>query len=1151
VYLKQLEILGFKSFPNKTTVKFTDGITAIVGPNGCGKTNILDALRWVLGEQRPSLLRGGKMEEVIFNGTGTLKPLGMGEVSLTVVNDRGVLPTDYSEVRITRRLYRSGESEYLLNKVPCRLKDITDLFVDTGMGAHSYSVIQQDMIEAVISDKAEERRFLFEEAAGITKYKQRKRAALRKMEATETDILRLNDIYSEVKTRVNSLVRQHKKAERYEKLQNRIRGWELYLNANRVSEIANEKRELRAKRDELEIKRIASQTSIDGGSAGLESGRSELLEIERSVSGVNKEIFTITEKAHNLEREISVLQEKRSNARTLIEKNNTEIISLRSRTAELTEQITESDQQRTIHSTKLEEANTALATADSAQAEADRELLLARSSREDVQQKLLELEGKLSSGKAEEESLNEQQEELEALLSGLEEEIAAKSPRQKELVSQATEHRRKLDELLSKKSELQKSQDDLTSELDRLLEKSEQLSEELASAQASMEASEARYALLEEMLLHYEGYDSGVVTAMERRSEWPGIAGTVAELFVPADGMEAAVEAALGDIAKCLVCYDRKTAEEIIAFLRAGKKGRVGVLVPDIGTIHPAVKRPELNHSGVRGWLDSFVTTDDRLQPLLSAILSRTVLFEPGIDIDELLKRLPIGFSAVSTDAVFYGNHLIYGGSDDSAPLFRRKERMHTEKELLAKWRSSVAELQEQRNQTIAAIAVARAESTGNDGRLDSVIEDLDSARKMADASDYEQRTLSTELDRLGRERKTLSEKLERIKGRQYSLGIGRTELTGEREVVQSRILGEKNRLEEFEQKASLAQSAFSRIQVTAIEVRSSVDQNENQLKHLKELLSEIGFTVTTKSSEITQAEQEVTTSERRTVELEKLLKGTFEQRETYSTKEEELRQTQSEIAARVNARENDIKTIRKEASQISEELHKADLRIQSTESEIQTLVDRMREEHNIDIRSISPVLPEEDLSEATEPRHHLHQLKEKLKGFGAVNLLALEEFNEANEREKFLREQLEDLSAARNDLQSTITKINQTAKKLFEETFIQVETHFKSIFSELFTGGDAAIHLTDQSDPLESDIEIVARPGGKKHLSITMMSGGERALTAISLLFALSLAKTDIFHWQAEFCRDPDNDSPLGGTIELGDNQTVAADRIGKYFYL
>ena len=308
MYLKRLDILGFKSFANKTLVNFSTGITAIVGPNGCGKTNILDSLRWVLGEQKVSMLRGSKMEEVIFNGTRDMKALGMAEVTLTLVNNRGVLPTEYTEVQITRRLFRSGESEYLLNKVPCRLKDITELFYDTGMGAHSYSVIQQDMIEAVISDKAEERRFLFEEAAGITKYKQRKKAALRKLEATENDFLRLNDIYSEVQTQVRSLKRQQSKAERYQQIASEIKSWDLYLNSVRVKSIELERREQRARFDQLSDQMSSYDTQVDSLSSALESDRGEQIDIEHQLTRVGNEAYELSEKAHSLEKDISILR---------------------------------------------------------------------------------------------------------------------------------------------------------------------------------------------------------------------------------------------------------------------------------------------------------------------------------------------------------------------------------------------------------------------------------------------------------------------------------------------------------------------------------------------------------------------------------------------------------------------------------------------------------------------------------------------------------------------------------------------------------------------------------------------------------------------------------------------------------------------------
>ncbi|MDF1545876.1 MAG: AAA family ATPase, partial [bacterium] len=374
MYLKRMDILGFKSFANKTTVKFSSGVTAIVGPNGCGKTNILDAMRWVLGEQRVTMLRGSKMEEVIFNGTRNQKPLGMAEVTLTLVNDRGVLPTEYTEIQITRRLFRSGDSEYLLNKVPCRLKDISELFFDTGVGAHSYSVIQQDMIEAVISDKAEERRFLFEEASGITKYKQRKKAAIRKLDATEQDLLRLQDIYSEVKTRVNSLKRQYKKAERYQTIKDDIRNWELYLGSCRIKSVDQEKRELKAKIDSLSDVVAAGSGEIDRFGAELEDHRREQIDMEQELNRVGNEVYEISERAHGLETEISVLKEKESNARTIIERNSNDIEALQTRSKILSEQTEAANVEMGEHKQTFETVSLEFESAAIAQTEADRNL---------------------------------------------------------------------------------------------------------------------------------------------------------------------------------------------------------------------------------------------------------------------------------------------------------------------------------------------------------------------------------------------------------------------------------------------------------------------------------------------------------------------------------------------------------------------------------------------------------------------------------------------------------------------------------------------------------------------------------------------------------------------------------------------------------
>ena len=331
MFLSKLQILGFKSFPQKTELRFDRGVTSIVGPNGCGKTNLLDAIRWVLGEQRTTLLRSSKMEDVIFNGTKDLRPLGMAEVTLVIENSRGILPIDYDQVMVTRRLFRSGESEYLLNKTPCRLKDITELFLDTGVGIHAYSVIQPEMVEAILSEKAEERRFLFEEAAGITKYKLRKREAERKLEQTENDLLRLGDILSEVEKQVNSLRRQKGKAERYKKLTRQIREVEIKLSQREFRVLKKKEAELD---ERLKISADQSQettSELDKEEAQVESVKLMLLEIEKQTGGIQRKIGELSEKGFQIEREISINRERKANLEKLIQRNDQELENLKTR----------------------------------------------------------------------------------------------------------------------------------------------------------------------------------------------------------------------------------------------------------------------------------------------------------------------------------------------------------------------------------------------------------------------------------------------------------------------------------------------------------------------------------------------------------------------------------------------------------------------------------------------------------------------------------------------------------------------------------------------------------------------------------------------------------------------------------------------------
>lgn len=1121
MYLKKLDILGFKSFANKTSVKFSNGLTAIVGPNGCGKTNILDALRWVLGEQKVTMLRGSKMEEVIFNGTRDMKPLGMSEVTLTLVNNRGVLPTEYTEVQITRRLFRSGESEYLLNKVPCRLKDITELFYDTGVGAHSYSVIQQDMIESVISDKAEERRFLFEEAAGITKYKQRKRAALRKLEATENDFLRLNDIYAEVKTQVNSLRRQQKKAERHQKFTNAIRDWELYLSSKRIKGIEKETRELRAARDSLNDRLSGKETALDSVSAQLEVERKDQIDIEQELTRVGNQVYEISEKAHTLEKDISIQKEKKSNAAALIEHNENDIEALEKRSEILTEQQAETRTLLGQQQSDLASIESELKDAEAAQTGADQNLLSARTAKEQENELLIELEGRLSSGKTEEDNLRQQTDELKNSINSAEKQLTQNRQLRESLETELAERRQALGSLQSQKTEMEDSGSKLNQKLEQLLTQNDELTHEISTLSASIEACQARKTLLEEMMLHYEGYESGVKEAMDVRGRWPGIYGTVAEKFVPLEGLELAVEAALGEMARFIICDSRTTGESIINFLKTENKGKAGMLVPDTGTINPAVKRPELDMPEFVEWLDNLVSTDEHLKPLMQAVLARTAVFKTGFSPDAILQRLPYGFKAVSTSGDVYSKNIISGGSDDKFPLFRRKEKVGEQERMIAELQKKQIEANENKNHVTAEIAALRAEQSGLANRTESLIEDIESARTRFNEKEYECRGLDTEINRLLNEKKSLSDKLEKIGHRQYSLGLDFSQLTDKRKELATSIAQSTEQLGDYEAAATHALQSVSRLQVKLVEGRSHIEHTDSKIRHLSELQTDIANTIEIKTREIEQARELIVNSDNAVAQREAKLKEAFDERRNVTTRQGALHTRQAELLDRASKKEKQLKQLRSDKDSVNTEIHQLDIRINTIEAEMHTISDKIREEYEVDIRTVETGNPDEKLSD-DEARNRLSELKERVKKFGAVNLLALEEYKVAAERKDFLEEHLTDLTTAKEDLQTTITKINHTAREMFLDTFNKVKVNFKNLFVELFTGGEADIYLRDPSDPLESDIEIIARPKGKKLLSITMMSGGERALTAISLLFSLYLVKP------SPFCILDEIDAPL-----------------------
>ncbi len=1148
--LKKLDIVGFKSFAERTHIHLVDGVTAIVGPNGCGKTNILDALRWVMGEQRPTLLRGGKMEDVIFNGSQTLKSQGMAEVTLTIENNHGVLPSEYDELQITRRLFRSGESEYVLNKTTCRLRDITDLFADTGMGANAYSVIQQHMIDALISDKTEDRRILFEEAAGITKYKQRKRAAMRKLETTENDLKRLSDIVTEVKTQVNSLNRQMRKAERYQNTHVELKHLELGLakiTLDAASQEDSEKSQaLYSARDQVS----ESDTKLASSNAELEEQRFAQSELDSKLSIVTGEMQAKTEEGHALDVRISGLKER---SLTLSETRERNIVEMRACDVRLEQLLSDEAKLKEELQGREEALGTQLAEIASSEQisqDADTELLTARRNTQDSTEKLMALEGRISSGKSDTQNLSEQEneskeriEECLRQLSTLTNQIASTRAEKDKSSAQAKQAENNIADLTNRINETNQRIEEINADI-------EVDTENITDLSAALEATGARLRLLEEMMARHEGFGVGVAAALDSRERWPELLGPVADLIVPREGYIRAIEAALDDVAGYLVTSERGAAEKVINFLSSEQKGSAAVFTLDGFT---AEKAPETNSSdnaesdtsqrrpleeaGFVGWADRLVNPHPEAHALAQSLLCDTAVFDDSIDtlatseLRSLLERLPESTQVVTTSGKLYrGTTVLAGGSAEQAPRFGRKERAEELQENILRLESDLNTAREKKSEHIAEIARLRANISQLDIELGTEREEKNTAERKLSELTVTIAGQERDQQRYTQEQNSATDKLELLKHRQYTLTLDVDQLSGEKSRLLALVEERSQALTALEEKSQSAADSLNKLHVRLVEDKSAVNQITDRITHQQELRSEITQTKDSKFAENETAQREIELSAETTNELEERLKLVFDQRTELSRSEADVRQQRDAIVSLLREREEGLKEIRNVRERALKESHQLELRRSQIELETKALSERIFEEYSIDISEYQPETTEgedspqqfESEEDRSTARETVSALKQKMKSFGAVNLLAIEEFTSAQERYTYLSAQYEDLTKARATLQSTINKINKTAKEKFLETFSQARKHFKDVFTELFQGGECDLKLIDPTDPLESAIEIIAKPKGKKLVTITQMSGGERALTAISLLFALYLVKP------SPFCILDEIDAPL-----------------------
>jgi len=1118
MYLSKIELFGFKSFAHKVRIKFDSGLTAIVGPNGCGKTNVVDAMRWVLGEQKSSLLRSTKMENIIFNGSKNLKPLSLTEVSLTIENTRNVLPIEYSEVTVTRRLYRSGESEFLLNQVSCRLKDILDLFTDTGMGSDAYSVIELKMIEEIISNKSEERLKLFEEAAGITRYKQRRKQTFKLLESASRDLSRVDDILAEVEKKLRSLKLQVRKAEKLRELKKEIREIDLTLSWLAMEEFREKLEPLQLRIREEELLNHACAAKIASEDSRVQSTELLLLQEETTLSERQKRLNESNQRIHALEKQCLHYEEHLKNLATETGRFKAVICEKELKIRE--QEILESELMK--RKAPCEERCSTLHSAfQSLIAEHDQLNMTLKEQRTQ-----LALERKLS---AEEQSaanqialtkrtLESKKEYLRTTVERLEikkmailENLRTSRTDEKRLSEEITIKTEQITQAKNREKMLRDEQEEVTSRI-------EAIQEALLVQRSSRDKVHNQILLADSVLDNFEGMPEGIGFLEKQKNRKHGM-GCLSDLVSLESSYKKAVNAALGESMSYCVCQSLCEAKEGIANLRSSNKGKVNFLVLDLVAPMTDNAYPEIR--GAQKTLE-VITYPQELHHALLLMLNKSYIVTE-LETAEALALLHRDCSFVTLEGeIFSGKGLLFGGSSKSNEglrLGKKAERNLLRKELAdleKRIEADEAILLQLRNR-MASIKVAEQRRV-----IELLVTELGGVEKRFARFEAEQSERTRDEAQTGEEITAL---LQQQNACEKELNV----LLPAISISASKSILSGNNIRQMQENLT---SLETRHHEFGLEVQASQNRYKDSLLELEKLRFNIAACTENRRSlygEIKKLNSDIETAERK-----KQISH-----EASNRIKEELDALLISAAGEQNA-VNDLESIYREHQARHHETQAIlrDLR-RKYEVGLQLISalnnDRMQLEHSLDhMFTEAQVKYNCDLASMAQPDIHqpfdrkaaqqkLELLSRQREQFGAVNELALDEYEAEKKRFDFLTEQKEDLLSAEMQLRSTIDEINKTAMEKFDDTFRAVRKNFIGIFRELFDAEDEVdllIHAGE--DPLDAHIEIIARPRGKKPLSIEQLSGGEKALTALSLLFAIYLVKP------SPFCILDEVDAPL-----------------------
>lgn len=1121
MYLSELNIVGFKSFARKVNVVFNDGITAVVGPNGCGKSNVVDAIRWVMGEQRSGVLRSERMENVIFNGSASSKPVGMAEVALKIENTKNILPVEYSEVVITRRLFRSGESQYLINGNQVRLKDILDLFMDTGVGPGTYSVIELPMVERILNGKDDERRKIFEEAAGITKYKLRRRATFRKLDATEKDLLRIDDIMSEVEKTVRSLRRQVSRAERYQEMTKELRQLDIQLATHEFNTLATELEPLQTQLELLQGEREEAASHLATFDAEYESMRTRLLEIEKKLAEEQKSYNTLEREVQKFDERILINKERLRSLEENRSRYDIEQSGFQKRLSGLREEREHVENRR---STAEEKRNAKQQDYDRRNAEYQEirgQYDEVRNELKRVELDLLKITEEISSRQNQGERLKANEENLSHRISELEAEEKRYDERYRELIGQLTEARSDEEKLLRQLEETRKKLTKTRNQEEEARSSYDGLHKSYLQDQNRIEVLENQAALVRRLIENFEDYPAGVRYLAQKDQEEYKSYGPLANVLRIKDEFRRAIAAALGEIATYLVVENSDNAFKGIELLKQDRKGIVSFLpVNKIAPLAPLDR--DLDDLGVVGWASEVVSCDTRFRQVVDNVLGSFLIVQDLQTAHRLYdeaKEKKIHLVTLSGDlltawGVIRGGS---GGKEESEFIGRQEQLANLESEI-----ESIQQASEKRQRSMIELdeqaQAAGIEADELETEIKAIEDKLAAKRIELGRLNYEEQTLTESREKREQEREKLVQALGQIDENLKEQHFGTEDLQQKRQRLNETAEKLRESLKQLEERVSAFGEDVQSVSVELARLQSEHEALQRESESLKRQIGETENMIESRTLASEQAEQEIKELNEVNEEYAARVKSLQERMKGHEHVLDQYTDQQYELNSALAEREKEIRASRVKSENLSNTLHNHEMRVSELKLKLESLRTRIWEEYEHELSREE----DDEAIEVEAVREKVHTLREKVKDFGPVNLLALKEYEQEKERLDFLVSQKNDLLDARKNLTETIDVINKTAREKFHETFEQIQKNFSQVFKTFFEGGRASLLLRDTEDPLESDIDIYATPGGKRLSALTLLSGGEKSLTAISLLFAIYLVKP------SPFCILDEVDAPL-----------------------